>query len=125
MNVYVPTTHPLASRGHARLAEFDGERLLTPSATGTPYTDLVVRRFAEGGAAVTPVEAKVTGGSVQLTELDRMDAIAAMPVGTPVPPGVSVLAVDGFTLPLQLLWAAGRPPVWVGRIRDAMGPADG
>jgi DNA-binding transcriptional LysR family regulator len=124
MNVYVKADHRLAAQGHASLGDFDGERILTPSAPGTPYTDLVVRRFAEAGAAVTPVETKVTGGSVQLTELDRRDAIAAMPVATPSPPGVVVLEVDGFTLPFQLLWAAGRPPVWVERIRAALGATD-
>lgn len=123
IDVFVPAGHPLAGRESAALADFDGERLLTPSASGTPYTDLLVRRFAEGGATVTPVEAKVTGGSVQLTELDRVTAIAAMPFGTPVPPGVAVIRVDGFTLPMRLLWPAGRPPVWIDRVREAMAPA--
>jgi DNA-binding transcriptional LysR family regulator len=122
MKVYVRADHRLASRGRATLAEFDGERLLTPSAPGTPYTDLLLRRFAEAGATVTPVETKVSGGSVQLTELDHSDAIAAMPLATPTPPGIVLLDVDNFTLPLQILWAAGRPPVWVDRIRDVMSP---
>jgi DNA-binding transcriptional LysR family regulator len=123
IDVFVPADHRLAGQESAELADFDGERLLTPSAPGTPYTDLVVARFAAGGASVTPVEAKVTGGSVQLTELDRVGAIAAMPFGTPAPPGVTALKVEGFTLPLHLLWPAGRPPAWLGRVREAMAPA--
>jgi DNA-binding transcriptional LysR family regulator len=122
IDVFVPAGHALAGRESAELADFDGERLLTPSAPGTPYTDLLISRFADGGANVTPVEAKVTGGSVQLTELDRVEAIAAMPAGTPTPPGVAALRVEGFTLPLRLLWPTGRPPVWIDRVREAMAP---
>jgi DNA-binding transcriptional LysR family regulator len=113
MDVFVRAGHRLAGRERATLADFDGERLLTPSPPGTPYTDLLIARFADAGATVTPVEGKVTGGSVLLTELDKIDAIVPMPFGSAVPPGVVPIPVEGFTMPLRLLWPAGRPPVWV------------
>ena len=81
MQVHVPAGHPLAAAGTAELQDFDGERLLTASPPGTPYTDLLVERFASAGAAVTPVEARVTGGGQLLIELVDAGAIASMPAG--------------------------------------------
>ena len=57
----VPAGHRLAGAGAVRLAELDGERLLTWSRRGTPYTDLLLDRVAAAGAVVEPVQARVTG----------------------------------------------------------------
>ena len=65
-----------------RVAELDGERLLTWSAQGTPYTDLLVNRLAAAGARVEPVEARVTG-SPALGELIELGAVALVPAGWP------------------------------------------
>lgn len=120
MDVHVLAGHPLAATGVARLADFDGERLLTASAPGTPYTDLLLSRFAQAGARVTHVEARVTGGAQLLTELDATEAIAAMPAGTQPPQGVCRVAVPGFTMPLTLLWPVGRPTAAVLRLREQL-----
>ncbi|MDQ3631120.1 MAG: LysR substrate-binding domain-containing protein [Actinomycetota bacterium] len=120
MQVHVPAGHPLAGAQTAGLEDFDGERLLTASPPRTPYTDLLVERFASAGATVTPVEARVTGGAHMLTELVEADAIAAMPVGTSSPSGVCRLDIPAFTMPLLVLWTAGRPPQAVGRLRATM-----
>lgn len=122
MDVYAPAGHRLAGRGGLTLADFDGERLLMPSPPGTPYTDLLVAVFAAAGATVTPVEAKLTGAGAHLSELEQTAAVTVLGLGAPTPAGVVALGVEDFTLPLQLLWPAGRPPVWVDRIRRALGP---
>ena len=118
LQIHVPATHALAAGGTPALRDFDGERLLTASPGGTPYTDLLVERFAAAGATVAPVESRVTGGAQLLNELVDLDAIAAMPAGTPAPPGVRRLDVPGLTMPLTVLWLAGRPPEAVGRLRE-------
>jgi DNA-binding transcriptional LysR family regulator len=122
MQVHVPDDHRLAAAGTASLADFDGERLLAASAAGTPYTDLLVERFAAAGATVTPIESRVTGGSMLLGELAAHGAIAAMPAGTPSPPGVTTLATPGFTMPMVVLWPTGRPSEAATRLRDRLGP---
>lgn len=121
MQIHVPTGHRLATTGTAALADFDGERLLTASPAGTPYTDLLLERFAAAGAVVTPVQAQVTGGAQLLTDLTETDAIAAMPAGTVSPPSVCHLDVPEFTMPLLVLWVAGRPPQGVQELRDQLG----
>lgn len=121
MQIHVPATHHLATGATAALKDFDGERLLTASRSGTPYTDLLVERFAAAGATVTPVEARVTGGAQRLAELVELDAIAAMPAGIPAPPSVHRLEVPGLTMPLTVLWLAGRPPEAVRRLREQLG----
>lgn len=121
MDIHVLASHRLAAAGVARLQDFDGERLLTANATGTPYTDLLIGRFTAAGARVTPVEARVTGGAQLLTELDGMDAIAAMPAGTQSPAGVRRVGIAGFTMPLLLLWPAGRPSPAVAQLREQLG----
>ena len=121
LQIHVPATHHLATGATPALKDFDGERLLTASPSGTPYTDLLVERFAAVGATVTPVESRVTGGAQLLHELVDLDAIAAMPAGTPAPPGVQRLDVPGLTMPLTVLWLAGRPPEAVGRLREQLG----
>lgn len=120
MQVHVPVTHPLGASREARLENFDRARLLTASPAGTPYTDLLVARFAAAGATVTPVEARVTGGQQVLTELVEVGAVAAMPVGTQSPGGVHALSIPGFTVPLVVLWPAGRPSHAVGLLREQL-----
>lgn len=120
MQVHVPVTHPLGASREARLENFDRAHLLTASPAGTPFTDLLVARFAAAGATVLAVEARVTGGQQILTELVEAGAIAAMPVGTQSPPGVHALTVTGFTVPLVVLWAAGRPSPAVRLLREQL-----
>jgi DNA-binding transcriptional LysR family regulator len=121
MDICVRSSHPLAGRESLRLAEITDERLLTASAVGTPYTDMLLSRFAEAGATVTPIEAHVTGGAELLTELSsEHDAIAVMPTGTPTPADVVSIPVEDLALPLLVLWPAGLPPRPVQRLRQAM-----
>jgi DNA-binding transcriptional LysR family regulator len=116
----LPADHPLASEPSVRLAQLDGERLLTWSPPGTPYTDLLVTRLAAAGARVEPVEARVTG-SFGLTELRELQAIALVPVGWPDTDGVVCLALEeDVTLPLVVLWPAGLPSQAVRRLREGM-----
>jgi DNA-binding transcriptional LysR family regulator len=119
----VAADHPLAAEGPGAvaLARIDGERLLTASAPGTPYTDLLLARCAEAGAGVTHVEARVTGGSALPAQVARAGAVALVPTGTPPAPGTVVLALeDAPTVPLLVLWPTGMPPAAVRRVRDAM-----
>jgi DNA-binding transcriptional LysR family regulator len=118
----VPDDHRLASAEAVRLSELDGERLLLPSAPGTPYTDLLLARLEAVGATVTPIEARATGGGVILTQLRQHAAVALAPVGDPLTSGVVAMPVEDFTLPLLLLWPAGLPSTAVERVREAMGP---
>jgi DNA-binding transcriptional LysR family regulator len=116
----VPAGHRLAARASVRLAELDGERLLTWSPLGTPYTDLLVNRLAAADARVEPVEARVTGDPT-LAELTEHDAIALVPAGWPPAAGIAQLAVeDGVTLPLLVLWPIGRASAAVRRTREGM-----
>lgn len=121
MQIYLLATHELSVQPRVRLADLDGERLLTASPAGTPYTELVISRFAEAGAVVTTVESHVTGGSAMLTELGSADAIAVMPAGAITPEGVVAVPVEGLEMPLFLLWPAGLPPRVVQLLRDRMG----
>ncbi len=72
----------LAGAATVRLAELDGERLLTWSRRGTPYTDLLLDRVAAAGSVVEPVQARVTGAG-DLSELAERGAVALTPVGWP------------------------------------------
>jgi DNA-binding transcriptional LysR family regulator len=115
-----PAGHWLASQSTVRLAELDGERLLTWSAPGTPYTDLLLNRLAAAGAHVEPVQAHVTGAT-DLSELARSDAVALMPDGWPDHDGIVQLTVeDDVSLPLLVLWRAGAPAPAVRRVRERM-----
>ena len=116
----VPAGHPLAGAEAVRLAELDGERLLTWSPPGTPYTDLLVSRLAAAGARVEPVESRITG-SAGLAELAERNAVALMPEGWPGRADVVLLALaDEVTLPLVVLWPTGAPSPAVRRLRAAM-----
>jgi hypothetical protein len=105
-----------------RLRELDGERLLTWSPTGTPYTDLLLTRLSAAGAHVEPVEARVTGGGAP-AELADADAVALVPAGWPQGEHARVAIDDDVSLPLLVLWSAGLPPPAVARLRAGMGTA--
>lgn len=125
MVVCVPLGHRLAAEAQVPLGALDGERLLVASAPGTAFTDLLLERLAEAGARVTPVEAHVTGGEAILVELAEAGAVAIEPRGDPVPPGVASVAIaGGLSLPLYVLWAAGRPAPAAQRLIAAL-PAAG
>lgn len=121
-SIFVASDHRLAGREHADLADFDGDRLLTASADGTPYTALLIGRFARVGASVGVVKSRVTGGAASmLTELPQTKAIAVKPACSQIPPGVTRLLVDGLTVPLVLLWPAGLPSKAALWLREALG----
>jgi DNA-binding transcriptional LysR family regulator len=125
MVLCVPLRHRLAGETEAPLGALDGERLLVPSPPGTPYTDLLLEQPAAAGAAVTPVEAHVTGGGAILSELTEVDAVALQPRGTPVPPGVASVSISsGLRLPLYVLWATGRPAAAAQRVIAALAPTN-
>lgn len=112
--------HPLASAAAVRLAELDGERLLTWSRPGTPYTDLLVTRLAAAGAQVEIVQAPVTGGGGP-PDLADARAVALVPQGWPT--GADLVEVpleEELTLPLLLMWPAGTPTATVERVRARM-----
>lgn len=122
MAVCLPAGHRLADAETIRIAELDGERLLTASRPGTPYTDLLLERLAAAGATLSPVEARVTGGSALLTQLVDAGAVSVIPIETPAVAGTVVVAVeDDLHVPLLLLWPAGRPSPAVRCVRDAIG----
>lgn len=121
----VPHDHPLADRTSIDLSELDGERLLTASPPGTPYTDLLLDRLAGAGARVETAEARVTGGAALPGELVSHDAVAIVPVGTPIPSDVVAIGLDTITAPLLLLWSAGLPSPAVALLRRAMGDPPG
>jgi hypothetical protein len=118
--LFVPPGHRLAGASTARLADLDGERLLTWSPPGTPYTDLLVTRLAAAGARVDLVEARVTGAT-QPPELAETGAVAIVPSGWPSAEGsVRVEIQDDVSLPLLVLWPAGVPSPAAHRLRDRM-----
>ena len=118
--LYVPVGHRLAGGRAVRLAELDGERLLTWSRTGTPYTDLLVSRLAAAGARVEPVQSRVTGGA-DAPALDDSGAVALMPEGWPAgEEAVQVPLAEPVDLPLLLLWPAGVSSAVVQRLRDGL-----
>lgn len=120
MVLCVPAGHRLAARSSVALADLDGERLLVASARGSAYTDLLVDAIEAAGAAVSIVEARVTGGATLLTEFNDDDVVALMPAGTSPRAGITVVDVDDFTVPMVLLWPAGRPSAAVERLRRAL-----
>ncbi|WP_205695563.1 LysR family transcriptional regulator [Conexibacter sp. SYSU D00693] len=119
----VPEDHRLAGRGPLDVAELDGERLMVFSPPGTPYTDLLLTRLAAGGARVEPVEARVTGDR-RFPELAAAGAVTLVAAPwDPVPGLVAVELATEVTLPLLVLWPAGRPTPVVRRVRDALSSA--
>lgn len=121
MVLCLPPDHRLAGRASVALSELDGERLLTASPPGTPYTDLLLERLAAEGVTVVPTEARVTGGAALPSQLASHDAVALVPVGTPTPPDVVTVALKDVSVPLLLLWTAGLPSPAVARLRQTMG----
>ncbi len=119
-SLFVSVHHRLADRTSVSIAELDGERLLTASQPGSPYTDLLMDRLAAGGARVEAVQARVTGGGGP-PDLAEVGAVALLPQGWPAGEDLVELAVkEGVTLPLLLLWPAGAPTAAVDRIRAGM-----
>jgi DNA-binding transcriptional LysR family regulator len=107
----VPSEHPL--RDTASLGAVDGERLLTWSRPGTPYTDLLVALARAAGAHVTPVETTVTGAT-ELFDLPQLRAVAIVPEGWPTGIETRLVALEPpVTLPLLALSQPGpaRPAV--------------
>lgn len=119
----VPHGHRLAERKSVVLGELEGERLLTASPPGTPYTDLLLDDLARQGVSVVTAEARVTGGAALQNQLVEHNAVAVLPVGTPMPSNVAAIPLDSMTVPLLLLWSAGLPSPAVARLRHAMGEA--
>ena len=116
----VPADHRLAASETLALEAIDGERLLTWSAPGTPYTDLLLGICRDAGAAVTPVETSVTG-SAELVELVSLGAVAIVPVGWPVGQDARLVALDGgVTLPLLAVTPAGGSPPAVRRLLELL-----
>jgi DNA-binding transcriptional LysR family regulator len=116
----LPAGHRLAGATAARLADLDGERLLTWNPPGTPFTDLLVSRLAAAGAHVEPVQARVTGAT-ESSDLADMSAVALMPAGWPGGAGIVQLTIeDDVSLPLLVLWPAGVPSPAVRRVRARM-----
>jgi DNA-binding transcriptional LysR family regulator len=116
----VPAGHRLAGHDAVELAAIDGERLLTWSPPGSPYTDLLVERCRRAGATVTPVETGVTGGT-GLPELAALDSVALVPAPWPPVPGTARIALPaGVTLPLSAVRAAGAASPPAARLIDAL-----
>lgn len=119
----LPEGHRLAVEQSVSLAQLDGERLMTWSPPGTPYTDLLLDRLAAAGAEVTWVESRVMG-TQDLSELVDLDAVALVPAGWPATTGVATVAVeDDVTLPLTALWAAGPRPPALERVQERLADA--
>jgi hypothetical protein len=115
-----PADHPLSGKPAVDLAELDGERLLTWSPPGTPYTDMLIARLAAANARVEPVESRITGAPA-FTELAARRAVTLVPAGWPPADGVVQVPIrDDVTLPLLVLWATGPPPAAVERIRAGL-----
>jgi DNA-binding transcriptional LysR family regulator len=116
----VPEGHRLAGAGAVRLAELDGERLLTWNPRGTPFTDLLLTRLAAAGARVEPVQSRVTGAA-HSSELIALGAVALMPAGAPAGDGIVTVAIDDdISLPLLVLWPAGIASPALRRVREGM-----
>jgi DNA-binding transcriptional LysR family regulator len=115
--------HRLAEAATVRLAELDGERLLTWNPRGTPFTDLLLTRLAAAGARVQPVQSRVTGGP-HSSELRSLGAVALMPAGAPVGDGTVTVAIDDdISLPLLVLWPTGVASPALLRVREGMSTA--
>jgi len=116
----VPADHRLAGSDAVELAAIDGERLLTWSPQGTPYTDMLVARCESAGARVTPVESAVTGGS-GMVELAALEAVALVPATWPAVDGVVVVGLRGnVTLPLLAVRAVGVASPAAARLLEAL-----
>lgn len=116
----LPATHRLAGGDPVSPAQLHGERLLTWSPPGTPYTDMLVAELARAGAAVTPVESRVTGTG-DPGEVARGDCVAVMPEGQVATEGVRIVPLAGsFGLPLVLAWASHGPSAAARRLQEGL-----
>jgi DNA-binding transcriptional LysR family regulator len=118
--LYVPAAHPLAREQAVALARLDGERVLVWNPPGTAFTDLLLGALRAAGAAVEPVEARITG-THRMTEVAERRVVALLPEGWPADDGVAEVALaDALTLPLVVQWPAGLPSPAVARLRAAL-----
>ena len=119
--LFVPAGHRLASRSDpVKVAELDGERLLTWNAPGTPLTDTLISQLAAGGARVETVRAKLSGMATTLADLADLKAIALAQQSAPTDDRVvEVPLAGGVVLPLLILWPAGVQSAAVDRLRSA------
>jgi DNA-binding transcriptional LysR family regulator len=117
----VPAGHRLAAAEAVALGDLDGERLLTWSPAGTPFTDLLTQRVRAAGAVVEAVESSVTGGGA-LVDVAALDAVALVPVGWPTTPGTRLVSLRGdVTLPLLAIREPGPPAPAVARLLGLIG----
>ena len=114
--VLVPANHRPASVGSTPLAAIDGERLLTWSPVGTPYTDLLVELCRRNGATVTAVESTITGapGLVDLADLETVALVAEG--GSSRPDSVELSLEPEVVLPLVAVVRAGERSPAVARL---------
>jgi DNA-binding transcriptional LysR family regulator len=123
--IVLPVGHRLAERTEVGLADLDGERLMVWSSPGTPYTDLLLALCREGGAAVEPVETRITG-SGQLFELGELGAVAIVPVGRAISDEHRALPLrGGVALPLNAVRRPGRPAPALALMLAALSPQSG
>ncbi len=119
--IFLPVGHPLACSPTVEAAQLDGERLLTWSSPGSPYTGLLVELLRAAGARVSPVLAPITGGN-DPPPLDELSAVALLPEGWPA--GGTAREhklLPEIELPLQVLWRGGIESSWARRIVAALG----
>jgi DNA-binding transcriptional LysR family regulator len=117
----VPAGHRLASAEAVALGDLDGERRLTWSPAGTPFTDLLTGRVRAAAAAVEPVESSVTGGGA-LVDVAALHAVALVPVGWPTTPDTRLVSLRGdVTLPLVAIREPGPPTPAVARLLGLLG----
>jgi DNA-binding transcriptional LysR family regulator len=120
--LFLPRGHRLAGESSIAVSQLDGERLLTWSPPGSPYTDMLVARFAAAGARVEPVESAVTGGGT-IPDL-ASGAVALMPEGWETgPDNVARPIADDVSLPLLVLWPVGAATAAVERVRAGLAAA--
>ncbi len=116
----VPADHRLAGEEVVDLGAIGGERLLTWSRPGTPYTDLLLGICRDAGVEVTPVETSVTG-SAELPELVPLGAVAIVPVSWPAAADARLVALDGsVTLPLLAVTPPGGATPAVRRVLELL-----
>ncbi len=120
-HLFVPVGHRLASRSDpVKVAELDGERLLTWNEPGTPLTDMLVSQLAVGGARVELVRARTSGMAMTLADVADLGAVALAQESAPIDERVvEVPLVGGVTLPLLVLWPVGVRSAAVDRLRSA------
>jgi DNA-binding transcriptional LysR family regulator len=120
--VFVAADHRLARRATIAVGELDGERLLTWGPPGTPFTDLLLAALEAAGVRLEPVRSRASGDR-GLDELVTLGAVAVMPAGWSLSPGVVRLTLtEAITLPLLAVSAIARPAPAARRLREGWSP---